>query len=83
MSSITIAVNRYYNQLLFLLNSTFFLTTEQLFQRSKKCRIQTDLICELGCSKQRQFESEQALELHLFSLHGGSMDDDSMNNDAM
>ena len=52
-------------------------------KRSKYCRINTGLVCKLGCSKERQFETEGALELHLFSLHGASMDDDPANNDAM
>ena len=52
-------------------------------RRSKHSRINTGLVCKLGCSKERQFESKEALELHLFSLHGASMDDDPANNDAM
>ena len=52
-------------------------------KRHERSRIKTGLVCKLGCTKERQFESEQALELHLFSLHGASMDDDPANNDAM
>ena len=52
-------------------------------RRSKYSRINTGLVCKLGCSKERQFETKEALELHLLSLHGASMDDDPANNDAM
>ena len=39
--------------------------------------------CKLGCSQERRFQTEEELELHLFSLHGASMDDHPENNDAM
>ena len=48
-----------------------------------KKEFQTGLVCQLGCSKERHFETEEALELHLYSLHGASMDDDPANHDAM
>ena len=53
------------------------------FQRSKNSTIDTYLSCKLGCSQERRFQTEEELELHLFSLHGASMDDHPENNDAM
>ena len=54
-----------------------------LFQKSSRSQINTNLVCRLGCSKQRHFPSEEALELHLFSLHGASTDDEIASNDGM
>lgn len=49
----------------------------------KKGRPKTGILCKLGCSSERHFPTEEALELHMFSLHGASLEDDLADQDAM
>lgn len=49
----------------------------------KAGRPKTGILCKLGCSNERHFPNEEALELHMFSLHGASLEDDLADQDAM
>ncbi len=46
-------------------------------------RLNTGLFCKFGCNKDRHFINEEALQTHIFSLHGASLEDNPLNQDTM